>query len=301
MKKNDETFLARWINNELTEEEYKNFKSSEEYITYKKILATSDTFKAPEYDLKDAFKKIKELKDQREVKTRKTKWLVGIAASVLFLLGLFISLNFSNNTEYSSDFGKQLAFILPDGSKVLLNSKSKVSFDKENWESNRTLILDGEAFFDVKKGEKFKVQTHQGNVTVLGTEFNVNATKDYLKVLCYEGKVKVQDLINNKTTILNPTEGYQNTSENNPIMLESNSKEPEWMHNKSVFKSVPLKTVFKTLEKQYNLVIDYSTINENILFTGSFPNNNKEIALKSVLKSLNLKYTVQKNNIILED
>ena len=32
-----------------------------------------------------------------------------------------------------------------------------------------------------------------------------------------------------------------------------------------------------------------------------FPNNNKEIALKTVLKSVNLKYTTQENSIILED
>ena len=192
MKKMHETFLARWINKELTEEEYKNFKSSKEYISYKRILNITDTFKSPDYDLEEKFINIKDAKNKKRIKTLKPRWYIGIAASVIFLLGLMILFNFSSNTEYSSDFGKQLSFELPDGSKVTLNSMSTVSFNKENWKNNRTLTLDGEAFFEVKKGQKFKVQTTQGNVTVLGTEFNINTTNDYLKVLCYEGKVKVK-------------------------------------------------------------------------------------------------------------
>ncbi len=301
MRKNDETFLARWINKELTDEELKNFKSKKEYITYKRIISITNTFKAPKYDLEKAFEKVKNVKNKQEVKTIKPKWYIGIAASVIILLGLFILLNNFNTDEYSTDYGKKLAFELPDGSKVLLNSKSKITFDKKTWENNRTLKLDGEAFFDVEKGKKFTVQTNQGNISVLGTEFNVNATKNFLKVLCYEGKVEVKDIINNNKAILNPTEGYQNTNENNPIKLKSTSTKPEWINNKSVFKSVPLRIVFETLEKQYNLTIDYKNIDEKILFTGSFPNNNKEIALKSVLKSLNLNYSINKNNIILVD
>jgi ferric-dicitrate binding protein FerR (iron transport regulator) len=138
-------------------------------------------------------------------------------------------------------------------------------------------------------------------VHVLGTEFNVSSGNDFFKVTCFEGKVKVIDNTNNTNHILTPSLGYQKTKGNEPIVLTFNSNKPDWLNNQSVFRSTPIKNVFEALEKQYHLSFKYNNFNDSLLFTGSFPNNNKEIALKSVLKSLNLKYTIQKNTIILED
>ena len=85
---------------------------------------------------------------------------------------------------------------------MLLNSKSTITFNKHNWDTNRTLELNGEAFFDVEKGNTFTVKTSQGNVSVLGTEFNVNASVDFFRVSCYEGKVKVSEMLTTVITYL---------------------------------------------------------------------------------------------------
>jgi ferric-dicitrate binding protein FerR (iron transport regulator) len=123
----------------------------------------------------------------------------------------------------------------------------------------------------------------------------------FFKVTCFEGKVEVIDNTNNSNHTLTPNLGYQNTKGNNPITLKFKNIKPEWINHQSVFKSTPIKNIFEALEKQYHLSFKYDKFDDSVLFTGSFPNNNKEIALKSVLKSLNLKYTIQENNIILED
>jgi ferric-dicitrate binding protein FerR (iron transport regulator) len=305
MDKFDDTFLARWLNDKLTEDEETRFKSSDEYSTYLKIIEQTQSFKSPEYDLNKNFIKIKEARQKSNIiaiqKRKKNVRFIGIAASFILLLGIFSFLYLFNTTEYSSDFGKKLTFELPDGSKVMLNAKSTIKYNKQNWENERVLTLNGDAYFDVEKGKKFTVKTPQGNIIVLGTEFNVNASTDFLKVVCYEGKVRVHDNINNKNIVLTPTEGYQNTIKNDPLSLTTKNNEPEWIQNISVFESTPLKNVFETLEKQYDLSFKYNNLDDSILFTGSFPNNNKEIALKSVLKSLNLKYSINRNKIILED
>jgi len=145
------------------------------------------------------------------------------------------------------------------------------------------------------------VKTSQGAVSVLGTEFNVKAIADLFKVSCYEGKVKVEDYTDASVRNLTPSLGYQNITNNNPITLEFKNTRPEWMNKQSAFKSTPIKYVLIALEKQYELQFVYDHFDDSILFTGSFPNNNKEIALKTVLKSVNLKYTIQGNSIILED
>jgi len=305
MNKLDDIFLSRWLNNELSEDELNQFKSSEHYNTYLNIIKGTDKLQAPSYNLNNAFSDLKEKRNTTIIShpntPSKNRWQWGVAASVILLIGFFAYINFFNTTEFSSDYGKQLAFELPDGSKVLLNSKSTITFNKKNWDTNRTLELNGEAFFDVEKGNTFTVKTLQGNVNVLGTEFNVNASTDFFKVSCYEGKVNVFDSSNDSNHILTPSLGYQNIKGNTPIALNFNNVHPEWIDNQSVFKSTPIKYVFKALEKQYELQFEYDSFDDSILFTGSFPNNNKEIALKTVLKSVNLKYSTQENNIILED
>ncbi|NQY28575.1 MAG: FecR family protein [Flavobacteriaceae bacterium] len=305
MNKLDDIFLSRWLNNELSGDELNKFKSSEHYNSYVNIIKGTDKLQAPSYNLNEAFSNIKEKRNTTTIihpsTPSKNRWQWGVAASVILFIGFFAYFNLFNTTEFSSDYGKQLAFELPDGSKVLLNSKSTITFNTKNWDTNRTLELNGEAFFDVEKGNTFTVKTSQGNVSVLGTEFNVNARTDFFKVSCYEGKVKVSDNSDASTHILTPSIGYQNIKNNTPITLNFDSTHPEWIDNQSVFKSTPIKFVFNALEKQYELQFEYDSFDDSILFTGSFPNNNKEIALKTVLKSVNLKYTTQGNSIILED
>lgn len=300
MTKKDDIFLSRWLNNQLTEEELNNFKASDDYALYEKIITETDKLQAPTYDLNSSFKKLKEVRDIKNNTSKKWRYL-NIAASVILLVGLFTYFNFFSTTTYTSGYGEQVAFNLPDGSKVILNSKSTISYNKYDWNKNRSLNLDGEAYFDVEKGKTFTVSTKLGNVSVLGTEFNVNATDNFFNVTCYEGKVKVDDYSNSSTHILTPDLGYQHIKNQNAINLNFKDADPSWLHQQSNFKSTPIKYVFKTLEKHYNLNFSYTTFDDTILFTGTFPNNNQHIALETVLKSVNLKYTIQGNRVILED
>lgn len=305
MKHQDDIFLSKWLENSLSEEELKQFQSSKDYDMYVKIIEGTSKLKAPSYDLDDAFLQLKEKKNNRISTTpikRKTNWLkYGVAAAIVLFVSIISYSNFFAKTTYESGFGEQLAFNLPDGSKVILNAKSNIKFDENNWSENRTLTLEGEAFFDVEKGNTFTVKTSQGNVTVLGTEFNVKSEDNFFEVACYEGKVKVEDINNNNTEYLTPTLGYRAISNNVTNSMHIEGTNPSWVHKQSSFKSVPIKYVFKALEKQYNITIKYSNFDDTISYTGSFPNNNQKIALETVLKSVNLNYTINGNSVILQD
>jgi len=67
----------------------------------------------------------------------------------------------------------------------------------------------------------------------------------------------------------------------------------------SSFRSVPLKEVITTLEKQFNIQIDVTNIDSTIIFTGAFDNNDLNIALASVFKTVQIKYTLKNNTVIL--
>ena len=298
MNKEHNILITKWLNNTISNDELKQFKASEDYDLYLRIMESSMKLQAPEYNVDAAFETV--LKQKQNKRSNKGWWKYGAAASIVLLIGFFSYNTFFGTTTYESDFGKQLAFELPDGSKVLLNAKSTITYNAQNWATNRVLTLDGEAFFDVEKGNHFTVQTNQGNVTVLGTEFTVKAAPNFFKVACFEGKVQVDDKIENTTQFLLPSQGYQQI-EHTITQLQFNNTQPNWLNDQSSFKSVPIKYVFKSLEKQYNLKFEYKNFNDSVLFTGSFPNNNKDNALQTVLKSVNIIYEIQENRVILQD
>ena len=150
-----------------------------------------------------------------------------VAASIAIILGIFL---YNPQKIYTSNYGEQISVTLPDGSEMILNAKSIASFDKSSWNVNREVSLKGEAFFKVKKGGKFTVVTDNGNISVLGTQFNVQSQDSFFEVTCFEGKVKVQS--NTAKKILTSGKGYRT-----------------------------IETVFSTLDMDFSISQDGKTVN----------------------------------------
>jgi len=114
----DDTFLSRWLNNDLTEEELLSFKQTKEYKDYIKIAGGMKYFKAPDFNQEAVLQTIKK-KTQHNTKVRKLvpNWMYAAAASIALLFGLVYFLTNSNET-FTTSFGEQLAIVLPDGSEV---------------------------------------------------------------------------------------------------------------------------------------------------------------------------------------
>jgi len=295
-------FLAKWAAGQLSETEKAAFEKTKEYQAYKAILKGTDLLDVPKLDKEAFFKKLQQQKKNKpkgKLITILHKWSYGVAASVILLIGYFFF--FNNTIRYSTGFGEQLAITLPDNSEVMLNAKSTLSYNKKEWGNKRTLNLEGEAYFRVAKGEIFTVETTNGNVEVLGTQFAVNTEEIIFEVICYEGKVKVT----NKEVSKILTQGKAVRLIKNQFEdWESSALKPTWLQQqKSTFTNAPLVQVIKALEKQYNISIDASKIDINRLrYTGGFTHNNINKALQSVFVPLKIKSTfVQKNRIVLSD
>ncbi|MDR2763540.1 MAG: FecR domain-containing protein [Tannerella sp.] len=92
--------------------------------------------------------------------------------------------------------GQRVNLQLPDGTKVWLNARSRITWPGCFAPSAREVTLDGEAWFEVEQdaGKPFVVHTDKYNIRVLGTKFNVNAyagTDDF-SIAVMEGAVDIE-------------------------------------------------------------------------------------------------------------
>jgi transmembrane sensor len=115
---------------------------------------------------------------------------LAVAAALLILLGipaamLFYTKTIHNSSELSVDV------LLPDHSKVTVNTLSVLSYKPLLWRFARTVKFEGEGFFEVQKGKKFEVASKKGKTIVLGTQFIVYSRSNDYNVTCVSGKVKV--------------------------------------------------------------------------------------------------------------
>ncbi|WP_425077014.1 FecR family protein [Psychroserpens sp. S379A] len=296
----NDTFLAQWLAGELSDAELKTLVSESDYKSFLKLKKGLVAYEALEASTEPSFEKIQEkiaLKKRKVRRLNSNPWFIGIAASIVLFIGLFSILG-NDVVTIETSFGEQKTIALLDGSEVIINSKSTLTYNEDDWKENRTLTLDGEAYFKVKKGSTFTVETANGKVQVLGTQFNVNTVEDLFEVVCFEGKVSVQT--NDESFILRPTNSVRRINGNTIEQWNVTNVNPSWIYGESSFKSVPIKYVISALESQYNIQIHSNAIDENILYTGSFTHKNLNTALKTVFKSLQIQYfEKEKGNIYL--
>ena len=297
-----ENYLAKWLNDELTEAELAEFKKSEAFETYQKIKDSASNLEAPEFDMDKAWSSIEPLKTAEDTKvfilTPFKKFLRVAAVIAVLLTGSFFYLS-TLSESFTTDYAENKTISLPDTSEVILNAESELTFSKNKWESNRNVNLKGEAFFKVAKGQKFTVATDQGLVTVLGTQFNVETRKEYFEVTCFEGLVSVT--MDGKETQLPAGNSLLMLNGKSTMLKAAINGKPTWLSNESSFKSIPLNYVLDELQRQYNIKITTKNINTSQLFSGSFSNENLELALKSISVPLQIKFNLDGNKVLFYD
>jgi transmembrane sensor len=298
MKEN--RLLAKWLNNDLSEDELAAFEASPDFEKYQKIKNYTDHLEVDDLDENTMLSNIlNQQKTAPKVVPLYKKWMFRVAAIFVLALGItFAVKNFVPQTQ-TAGFGEKTTFLLPDNSEVVLNSGSEINYKKWNWNSNRRLELKGEAYFRVSKGRRFEVQTSLGKVSVLGTQFNVKARKNRFDVVCYEGCVKV----NYANTQILLTHGQSVTFENGKqVNMRVNSLKPEWMDNQICFYKENIKSLLDEVQRQYNVTIELNAKDTISLFTGKLPSRDLDVALQIISTTYHLEAKkVSKNKIIFEE
>lgn len=280
--------LAKWLNDEMTEAELQEFRSRPDYHLYEKIKTYSSQLETDNFNQEDMLNTIiASKKETAKVIPLHRNWMFRAAAVLVLGFGLFFTYQTITPTTQWSKNGEETVFSLPDNSEVILNSGSKIEYRKWNWDNNRNLNLQGEAYFRVAKGKKFEVNTDLGTVSVLGTQFNVKARNNRFDVTCYEGKVKV----NYQSDEVILTKGQTVSFENKIKIIHQTvtHEKPLWTVNQMDFEKENLVSVLDEIQRQYNISIETKNIRSEQLFTGKIPAGNIDVALQIIASTYHLK------------
>lgn len=168
----------------------------------------------------------------------------------------------SQNVTFTSGKIGKSEITLPDGTRVLLNAQSKLTYQQNFGYDNREVTLSGEGLFKVTHDaeKKFIVKTGFMDVTVLGTTFNVNAYEknDIVEMALVEGNVKVNSVRDTNTFLfVKPNQKVICNKKSGKLQLEKCSADAEirWTKNEIIFQNETLQDVFYNLERRFNVRI----------------------------------------------
>lgn len=225
---------------------------------------------------------------KHKITSRKTIYIKYAAAAAIIALVVFFYTRNDNYIEKSTLAGQVMHLHLKDGTLVHLAPGSKIRY------RNREIILEGEAFFEVKQDahKPFTVTAGKLLINVLGTRFNVSDTA----VSLVDGKVQVK--IDNTAYTLQPGEQLyynNNTAHKRAYDVEEVTG---WASALLVFRNEKFASAALKIEKMYDVKIIFSdseTANSRLFAT--FSNKPLTYVLDVIKASDNIDYTI-KGNIV---
>lgn len=188
--------------------------------------------------------------------------------------------------------GVKRTLLLPDGSKVVLNSKSSIKYLESFTEHKREIILSGEAFFEVSKDTLRPFIVHSGSITTtaLGTSFNIKylPSNGMTEIALATGIVQISsDSL--KIERLKPGEGLQYDMKTGSFRtnIYDVHEALAWKEGILYFKKAGINQVVQRLEDWYGVDINLSRNTDNKRFhnwtyTGMF----KDQSLENVLTGI---------------
>ena len=200
--------------------------------------------------------------------------------------------------------GGECMIKLDDGTKVWVNAETKLKYPVVFVGDRREVVLEGEAFFDVAKNEKpFIVKTSFGDVRVLGTAFGISAyasePESYTTLV--RGKVSVERE-GMKPVVILPGEQVVTFKDGKMIKQEVDVEEfVGWKDGIYVFKEKSLGEIMKTLERWYNISVDFQEKSlVDLPFTGNLKRyDDINVFFDALTRTGDMKYRVEGNQVIL--
>ncbi|MCX6267266.1 MAG: FecR domain-containing protein, partial [Bacteroidetes bacterium] len=240
----------------------------------------------------------------RSIRMSPVRYLLGIAALILLLIGIYGLYRMIGNPEYKIEVASGSNIVhdtLPDGSKVTLNRNSKLIFSEGFDKGNREVKLTGEAFFEVSHDAKhpFTVDAGLARVLVLGTTFSVRTYPvegsdrvNLVEVVVTEGRVMLFRIDERsgdtaKLILMAGESGSMKEGDRKPIRNEAAPPDGNFWANQSLdFRSTQLSAVFELIERYYSVHI---TVSDpailNCRLTASFVNEPPESILAVITES----------------
>lgn len=208
-----------------------------------------------------------------------------------------------NIVEKDVGEGQKLTVKLSDGSKVTLNSGSRLTYLENFSENKREVLLDGEAFFEVAPdtSRPFTISAQDFKITVLGTSFNVNAYEgdSIMSVAVATGLVKVNKSAD-QNYFLTPGKEFEYQPKLDQIKINEFDKMMKlaWKEGILYFEDASLQEVEKRLERWYGVeIIIEKDYKGSWLYSGVFENQSLENVLESMSYVQKFNYSIDGQRI----
>lgn len=208
-----------------------------------------------------------------------TALFIGFSASEVRYIFPSIAENELANEFYAPE-GQISEFTLSDGTRVWLNSGTRIKVPVSFSAKHRILSMEGEAFFQVAKDplHPFFVNTKELSIKVMGTSFNVSAyaSEEKSEITLIDGRVGIKEINGERLAKLIPGQqlmyekatGAKVKREVDIIPYEA------WRDGKMIFKDRTLEYISERLERWYNVEIDFNDQKvSHIKFTGTILKN----------------------------
>jgi transmembrane sensor len=236
------------------------------------------------------------------------KMLAAVAAMLVVGVFSFYWFAATKTREYHTAFGETKTIVLPDSSRVILNSNSSLTLASSDWSNApaREVWLQGEAFFSVthkKNNQPFNVKVKEGvNIEVLGTTFNVYHRTANTKVVLNTGKIRLSLPSKSSGKILmKPGELVEVHKAKYVRKKVDPSVYNAWTRNNLVLNHTSLRDIIAMLKDNYGVDVQ---VNEELLdqtVSGSMPLTDANGLILQVAKAFRLKVVEEENKISLEE
>ena len=247
-------------------------------------------------------------KEVRPLRIIPWKWVAAILLPVCFFTYYLLDSSPTAETPFIVKAGKgdKATIELPDGTNVVLNSASQLSYLNNFGEKVRRVQLNGEAYFKVAHDEKhaFIVQIGDLEVKVLGTSFNVSAYEDAkdVTVVLLEGKVGVY--AQKISHIMKPGDKIEYNKATHKITATQVHPNDyiEWTKGNIYFEKESLENIMKTLSRIYDVEIRFDSNKlPNEYFTGTIPGGGIQNALNILMLTSPFYYEMDGSVIVLKE
>ncbi len=194
--------------------------------------------------------------------------------------------------------GGEYELVLPDGTKVWINSESQLTYPVAFVGKERRVSLTGEAFFEVTPNKQlpFIVDVKDQEIRVLGTEFDISAYTDDAHIITtlVEGEVAVKNMDNKGgQEILHPNEQlvYFRNNHHTTVKTINVDEYVSWKDGMFVFRHRPLEHIMKKLGRWYDVEVCFVEEEaKHLVYAGDF---SKENSLSDFLSALELEMSVK--------
>lgn len=300
-----------WLEGKISSDEAKsNASDPASFEVLSKYIESASSLEIPEKTSKEAAwksieAKISESPKAKVISINRRYWLTGVAASFILIVSALFLFDgaFEGKVNVSTNLAEVQTIYLPDSSIVHLNAETTVSYSKKGWETDRVLMLSGEAFFEVRRGSNFTVNTANGKVEVLGTSFNVRSRAEDFEVSCKTGKVRVTEFLSETTQILTP--GLKTKVKSGVLIepLETKISNVDlWRSGEYFLESTSIKEGFEELERIFNVSIvqDLSGTELDRAGTWDFDKNNLSESVQSITQTMGFSFEIAGDSVFIK-